>query len=180
MLRDKGAVEFDKELDPDFMLLVKHPTAFTALLQDLLTRFPCFAVVRNPLSVLCSWNSVPMPVQRGRAPAAEKFDPELTRGLDRIKDNTQRQLFLLSWFFEKYQELLPPDHVIRYEEMVATGGRALQVITPRAELSEPLENKNQNRLYDPATMRTLAERLLQSEGAYWRYYTRESVQALLG
>jgi hypothetical protein len=121
-----------------------------------------------------------MPVQRGRAPAAEKFDPELTRELDRIKDNTQRQLHLLSWFFEKYHQLLPPDHVIRYEEMVATGGKILQVITPRAELSEPLENKNQNRLYDPATMRTLAERLLQSEGAYWRFYTRESVQALLG
>lgn len=180
-IADKGEIAFDKPLEPGFTLAVKHPSAFTSLLPDLREQFPCFALVRNPLSVLTSWNSVTMSVQRGHAPAAEKFDQELARSLDRIKDRVERQLFLLSWFYERYAQNLAPERVIRYEDMVATGGRALQVIVPAAaELSEPLENKNKNKLYDAEMMQELGKRLLQSEGSYWKFYTRESVEALLG
>jgi hypothetical protein len=42
-----------------------------------------------------------------------------------------------------------------------------------------MENRNANKLYDYEGMLQIGERLLASEGAYWEFYTRESVEQLL-
>jgi hypothetical protein len=92
----------------------------------------------------------------------------------------ERRLYLLSWQFERFGEELPEGNVIRYEDIVASGGRALSVITPAAEeLDEPLESKNLNPLYDRDQMLKFGEALLASDGAYWFFYSRESVKELL-
>jgi hypothetical protein len=70
--------------------------------------------------------------------------------------------------------------VIRYEEMIASGGASLSVIRTAAEsLNESLPSRNLNPLYDRKEMCILGRRLLNSEGAYWTFYTRESVEKLL-
>jgi hypothetical protein len=46
-------------------------------------------------------------------------------------------------------------------------------------LHEPLSSQNLSALYDHGEMRELGSRLLRTEGAYWRFYTRESVERLL-
>ena len=53
----RGWVQVRKPLSPDFNLAMKHPAAFTALLPELATRISCYAIVRNPLAALASWNS---------------------------------------------------------------------------------------------------------------------------
>jgi len=175
-----GEMAIDKELGPSFLLAVKHPVAFTALLGTLVGHFPCYAMIRNPLSVLASWNSVDMPVQRGHAPVAEHLDARLKETLAGIKDRLDRQVALLSWFCDRYATVLPPSAVVRYEDIVASGGRALRTITPRAEaLREPLESRNANPAYDRRVMRRIGERLLRSDGAFWHFYTRDSVERLL-
>jgi hypothetical protein len=64
--------------------------------------------------------------------------------------------------------------------MVSSGGKALSIITSSANLlNEPLESRNLNPLYDRDDMLRIGERLLEREGAYWRFYTRESVEGLL-
>jgi hypothetical protein len=63
---------------------------FTALLPALLRRFPTFAVVRNTLSVLTSWNSVDIPARQGRVPKAELYDPDLVRRMTVIEDRLER------------------------------------------------------------------------------------------
>jgi hypothetical protein len=179
-LATRGEVRIDKDLGADFLLVIKHPAAFTALLETLLGRYPCYAVMRNPLSVLVSWNTIAVPVQQGHAPAAERLDAELTRALAGIEDRIGRQLHLLSWFYEKYDRLLPRESILRYEDTVATGGVSLSAITPlAARLTESLESKNANKVYDDALMRTLGERLLGADGAFWKFYSRESVELLL-
>ena len=76
---------------------------------------------------------------------------------------------------------LPEQNVIRYEDIVDSGGRALAVISPGAEeLDEPLSSRNLGELYDRDTMLRLGERLLGSDGAYWHFYSREEVEQLLG
>ena len=176
-----GRVAIGKALDADFLLVVKQPALFTALLEDLVPRFPCYAVMRNPLSVLVSWNTIAVPVQQGHAPAAERLDAGLTRALAAIDDRVARQLHLLSWFYEKYDRLLPRASILRYEDTVATRGRSLSAISPlAARLDEALESKNANKVYDAALLRTLGQRLLGAEGAFWKFYPRESVEQLLG
>lgn len=175
---EKGRIPVGKDLSPDFQLVVKQPGLFTALLPVLVERFPCYAIVRNPLPVLASVDSV-----TGRptgVPATARYDPELARRLEAAKDPVDAHLRRLDFHFARYLELLPPEHLFRDEDLVASGGRALAVINARAEeLDEPLESRNLNPLYAPERMRELGQRLLASEGAYWRVYTREGVEELL-
>jgi hypothetical protein len=176
----RGEIYVEKELTRDFMLVIKHPAAFTAILESLTTQFPCYAVIRNPLSVLASWNSVAAPVENGHVPAAEQLDWDLAQTLRRTDDKIDRQLHILDYFFAKYRDCLPDASVLRYEDTVATGGKSLSVITPRAQaLHEVLESKNKNPVYDRERMQLLGEKLLRSDGAYWHFYSRESVTRLL-
>jgi hypothetical protein len=175
-----GTVSFDKPLDTGFLLVIKHPSAFTALLAALARRFPCFAVIRNPLSILGSWNSVDMGYRDGHAHIAEQLDPALGPALGAAEDRLGRQLVLLSWFFRQYKEILPAGRILRYEQVVASGGASLGAVAPSAaRLNEPLQNRNRSAAYDMAWLRSAGERLLASEGAYWHFYSRDGVEELL-
>jgi hypothetical protein len=56
----------------------------------------------------------------------------------------------------------------------------LSVVTPAAEfLNEPLPSWNLNPAYDWERVRLHGERLLEREGAYSRFYSRDSIESLL-
>ena len=176
---DNQSVRFDKQLAPGFRLVVKHPNLFTGTLPALLTRYPCFAVIRNPLAVLLSWHTIQAPVNRGRLPFGEAFDPALAAALDGEADRVSRQLILLRWYFSRYRSLLPADHVIRYEQLVASGGRVLAVIDPEAaSLAEPLESRNRSTLYDATLVRDLAGRLLAEHDIATGFYPASAIEQL--
>jgi hypothetical protein len=175
-----GRVRIKKSLSPEFWLVVKHPGPFTAPLEALARHFPAYALIRNPLAVLASWNSTSLPVNRGHEPVVELFNSSLRRALARIADRWDRQIYLLAWFFETYRRVLPERAILRYEDIVATGGRALSAIVPEAAgLDVPLQSRNVNPLYDASLMRALGERLLRTDGPYWHFYSRESVEQLI-
>lgn len=172
-------VHFEKRLRPDFRLVVKHPNFFTATLQTLLTRYACYAIVRNPLAALLSWHSIQAPVNDGHLPYGEAFDAGLKADLAAEPDRLGRQLIILKWYYSRYATLLPRDHVIRYEELVSSGGRALAVIDPdAAALAEPLESRNTSKLYDAGLVRRLADPLLDDESIYGGFYGRADVEQL--
>ncbi len=179
-LASKGRVKVGKDLERGFFLVVKEPPMFTALLPLLVKRFPTFAVVRNPLAVLASWNTVDIAARRGRVPKAETFDREHARRLTTIEECVERQLCLLDWWCERFEQYLPDGHVVRYEDIVVSGGKALAAIVPGARnLNEPLSSRNANELYDRKDVAEIGAKLLESEGVYWRFYPRESVEELL-
>ena len=172
-------VHFEKRLRPDFRLVVKHPNFFTATLTTLLTRYACYAIVRNPLAALLSWHSIQAPVNDGHLPYGEAFDAGLKTDLAAEPDRLGRQLIILKWYYSRYATLLPRDHVIRYEELVSSGGRALAVIDPdAAALVEPLESRNTSKLYDAGLVRRLADPLLDDESIYGGFYDRADVEQL--
>ena len=180
-LAEHGEASFeDKLLTPDFTLAVKHNAGFTALLDRLAGTYPCYGIVRHPLAVLSSWNSVKLSVQQGHVPVGEQIDAGLRDALARIDDRTERQFYILEWFFERFLRLLGKDSVLRYEELIASRGRSLAVVTPSAAaLDEPLASKNVNTAYDAATMQELGRKLLGRSGAFWELYTKESVEEMI-
>ena len=179
-LASKGRIRVGKELGGDFFLVVKDPPMFTALLPSMVQRFPTFAVVRNPLAVLASWNSVDIPARHGRVPKAELYDQGPVHRMGAIEDRFERQLGLLDWWCARFELFLSRDHIIRYEDLVASGGRALADVVPAAGgLDEPLAERNANEIYDRKDVSAIAGKLLDSEGAYWRFYSRTSVEELL-
>lgn len=179
---DGRSISIDKPLSNEFYLAIKQPAFFTAILPDLvpLQTLSCFAVIRNPLSVLLSWNTVDMPVARGRVPAAEAFDYNLKNNLDTINDVHDRQVFLLDWFFSQYLNYLPTKNILRYEETIQSGGRSLSVIQAEAlNLKEGLASKNSNSLYDQSLKEFLFKKLLQNkDGAFWEFYSEADLLAL--
>ncbi|TXI33548.1 MAG: hypothetical protein E6Q58_02615 [Niabella sp.] len=169
-------ITIDKTLSEDFCLVIKQPAFFTAILENLVAAnyFNCFAVIRNPLSVLLSWNTVEMPVAQGRVPAAEAFDGQLRQNLDNIPDLYDRQVFLLNWFLQKYIDHLPRENIIFYEQTIQSGGESLKCIQPSAQfLSESLSSKNTNALYNQELKEMLKSKLLKTkEGAFWEFYSK--------
>ena len=117
----RGKAFFQGDLAAGFLLCVKHPGLYTALLEGLTASYRCFAMIRNPLAVLGSWNSVDISAANGRSSAAEWLRPELAQALDSIRDIGDRQVYLLSWYFERYRRLLPASAIIRYEDLVSAG-----------------------------------------------------------
>lgn len=176
----RGEVRIERPMTAEFTLVVKHPAMFTALIEALAPRYPLVAIVRNPLSVLASWNSVELHVRSGRVPATEKFAPELAADLERMTDTTSRQIHLMNWYFDRYARLMEPANVLRYEDMIASRGKALAVAVPAAaSLDEPLSSRNKNELYSKDAMRDLGARLLADDGAWRRYYAPADVETLL-
>jgi hypothetical protein len=176
----RGIVRVGKPLSDDFLLCVKHPSIFTGLLHRLVDRYPCFATVRNPVAVLGSWNSVEFPVSEGRSRAAERLHPALRGALRRCADRGERQLRLLDWYFERIARWLPPERVIRYEDLVASGGSALARIAGAPPAGRPaLESRNRSADYDAGLLLALGERLLAAPGAWTAFYPTEAVERLL-
>lgn len=179
-VRGDKKITVEKPLGPAFMLVIKSPALFSAFLPALVKRFPAYAVIRNPLAILASWDSWDNTTRNGHSPAAERYDELLRHELASIEDRVGRQLRLMSWFFERFEKWLPEENVLRYEALTTSGGKALSTITPAAlDLNEPLESRNLNPVYDRDYMLRVGERLLESEGAYWRFYPRASVEDLL-
>lgn len=182
---------------------------FTALLPTLVKRFPCFAIIRNPLAIMLSASTLQQPKigpkslsakvraiirnplaiirsKSGRKSPRAKvtYDPQLGERLEKSKnegvDKVRQRLLRLHYSFERYQQFLPESHVLRYEDICSSRGKVLEVIVPEAgRLDEPLENKNLNPLYPRDKVVHFGERLLESEGAYWTFYTRESVREII-
>lgn len=173
-----GLVKFDKAINDEFTLVVKHPAAFTALLESLVKSFRVYAVVRNPLSVLRSWNSLDIPVSRGRLPMAECVDANLKSALDGIEDKFERQIFILSWCFEQYRKFLPGTSVIYYEELISSGGKVLEKMLPlHGAIDSELVSKNDNPVYDQELKEKLRSMLLETadDWAGWDFYTKDEV-----
>lgn len=174
---DSRELQVNKELKSDFSLVVKHNAFFAAILDSLVSRFECYAVVRNPLSVLLSWNSVEFAVSNGFAPCAEAFYPSLKKSLRGEKDKYTRQLTLLNWYYDQMYKNISPERILRYEETVSSGGKSLKKIIPSAQnLEESLNSKNNNPLYNMELKDKLINKLLDVDaGGYLNFYSRNEL-----
>lgn len=179
-LVNKEEIKIKKELTNDFRLGIKHNALFTILISDLMKTFPVYAFIRNPLSVLGSWNSLDLPVSKGRVRATRLLYPQLTQELDTMPDLYDRQLHILNWYFERYL-MLPEENVIKYEDIIATDGAALKVIDPGAvSIQKTLSSKNKNKVYDQEVTQKLAGLLLDNpDHNCWKFYQPDQVEALL-
>jgi hypothetical protein len=178
---EHGRIGIGKPLAQDFTLAIKHPAAFTALLEPLSKCFECWAIVRNPLATLGSWNSLDwFPLKDGHLPVGEKLDVDLARELSKTADVIDRQICILEWFYDRFQKFLNERAVIKYEALIASRGRELAKFFPAAEqLNEDLSSKNVSQFYDRALMADAGARMLKREGPLWNFYSKAEVENLL-
>jgi hypothetical protein len=163
----------------DFTLIIKHNALFTALLPELHEAFPVYGIVRNPLSVLASWNSVALPVNDGRVPAGEMYSPELADLLVDTPGRIERQLHILEWFCQHFLRELP-NRILRYEDFVvdpAVIGRTLNLSSPYKGSIQTRTSRND--AYDLVLMEQLYRRLMRFGDAIWEFYSRDQITELM-
>lgn len=177
-LLDGNEIKVGNVTHSNFSLFIKHPAFFTAALPVLTKVFDCFAIVRNPISVLFSWRNSGMAVAEGRMPAAEKFDQILSARLESVQDTVERQFILLDYCFSQYRTYLP-GRILKYEEIITSGGGALSILHPEASgLDEPLESRNTLFVAKDPAAADIVKRLLDRESPCWDFYERSSVEDL--
>jgi ribosome-associated protein YbcJ (S4-like RNA binding protein) len=173
----KGVVHFDKTLTEGFFLVIKQNAHFTFLLPELAERYPCYALIRNPVATLASWNTIEAPVARGNLTVLKTLNPMLYQELEAIPGLLQRQARLAHELFQRYCGLQNLT-IIRYEELIRSGGQALAKISPSAAaLNETLENKNRNTIYSQALIDDIKAALLAFDGAYLEFYAQTEIEA---
>ena len=167
---EHGEIQFNKQLSESFDLFIKDPTLFTALLPDLKERIPTFAIIRNPVSVLLSWNSVPFKISTGRIPPAEKYDKNLFNKLNQENSTLERQGIIMNWYFTNYLENLETTKIIKYEDIILTNGQVLSKLgIDTRNLIVNLSDKNTNPIYD----KQLVESIIT---VIRKYYSQEFEQ----
>lgn len=171
-----GQIRIEKELNGDFSLAIKHNAAFTALLDQLTSRYHCFGIIKNPFTVLISWLTVDMAVHYGRTPVGEALDPGLKERLDGICDQLDRQIELIKWFFDRFQSCLQPDRIIRYEDVISTRGKCLKSIIPSAiHLNELLDFQTKYTLVTGEKIAIAGERILNSISSFSKHYSSPEI-----
>lgn len=171
-----GFINIEKAISNDFLLIIKHNAAFTAILDILITKYNCFGIIRNPFAILQSWQTVDIPVHYGNLPIAEELDENLKYNLSKTNNIIERQLYIINWYFSRFDNFLPKNKIIKYEEIINSNGRCLNEISPNAiNLFNNLVSKNKNPLYKNKYKYEIGKILLESEGVYWNYYSKEEI-----
>ncbi len=174
----RGRVKIDTPLTKDFKLVVKHNALFTALLEDLVKVFDVYAVIRNPLHLLISWQTVDLPVNKGRVPMGERFDPVLNASLNQEESVLERQLMLIQWFFKRYDQFLANARIVRYEDVIASSGGCLHVIA-NSSVKDPLHLSPQTQIGRTSSEKLTALRnlLLSNPNVAEPYYSAAEIES---
>ena len=172
-------ISIDKTLGPEFLLVIKHNALFTALLSELLKDFRCYAIIRNPLATIASWQTVDLPIHSGHIPMGEYFDKKLESKLSSLNSTLDRQLFILRWFFEIFEKHLDRSQVIRYEDIIESKGRILSsIIAQKFESDFDFKNKNVSAFYKKLDIDLFLNRLMAEEDIYNKFYTVDDLKIL--
>ena len=168
-----GEISPDKPLTPDFVLAIKHNALFTAFLPELQQRFEVFCIVRNPLPVLASWQSIDLPVSRGTIPMAERFDSDLSLELAQADSLASKHLLILRWFYDRFRNQAG---LIRYEDVIVSGGGNLAMVAGEScDVSDKLSSQYGSGGVAPEHLKNLADQLLQNPEVYRGFYSEGDI-----
>ncbi|GGZ70778.1 hypothetical protein GCM10008101_26410 [Lysobacter xinjiangensis] len=171
---EEGTIKVDVA-GADYLLVIKHNAAFTALLPELGNAVPVIAIVRNPVAALASWTSVDLPVREGRAPAGESLDPELRDRISALPTVLERQIVLLDWFFERFSRL-DPARVLRYEDIVSSHGEALFTVAGSRPGHVPRLASRNRPGGDTGVPTAAITKLMSGSRAWERWYTTREIE----
>src|SRR5690606_38908038 len=93
----------------------------------------------------------------------------------------QRQLIVLEWFFHRFQEAGDAIAVVRYEDIVATGGQALYAAARlQGEGDSSLRGRNTSATYRGIGIAGMAAGLARAGGAWRHWYAQADIDAVAG
>lgn len=164
-------------LSTGFTLAIKHNATFLALLPELARSHAVIGIVRNPLALLAAWQTVDLPVGAGRLPMAERLDRALAAQLGSESNTQMRQSIVLDWCFRRLRDHLPRERILRYEDIIDSGGSTLISTAGLTGASVPLTNRNADRRHRVADIRQLQDHLQAKPDAWRAFYSDAEIIA---
>ena len=178
-----ASIKIDKPISANFKLFIKHNALFTSLADELVKDFHIYAIIRNPLATLASWQTVSLPINNGYIPMGEKFDPILRDELKVINLRLDRQIHILRWFYSRLKTSLKIPNIIRYEDIIATRGEIVSRLCGRRDnlasnLKKNLSDQNANLIYKKTDIELLLSRLIRASQVFAPFYKVDELESL--
>lgn len=177
LLLKKSDIQIHKNLDENFILGVKHNAIFTLALRELChLKWPLFAIIRNPLAVLGSWNTLEIPVSAGRMKNLGQLEPELHKEVQAQPDLLRKQVLLLDFYFRQYKNFIAEKNILRYERLCSSPSDEISKIAGSAQVFEVerVENLNQSSIYPRENFPDYFNALSELPDAAWRHFYEEA------
>ncbi|NJO37839.1 MAG: hypothetical protein HC871_09765 [Rhizobiales bacterium] len=155
--------------------MIKHTIPFTGIIDRLILRYPTYVLIRNPLAILMSWNSIEAAYRDG---GVQDYALSLTGNLAErlnVPDRFERQIRLLEWHFEHYLAV-PPRHVVRYEDLATSRTDHLHVITGQRRIDGTTGKAAGSRDEIDHLFKMLLARATSSP--IFAFYDRASIEAM--
>ena len=142
-------VEFRRSgLSENFLLGMKHNAHYSCALPQIAAQpaFTVIAIVRHPLDVIRSWQSVDIPIRQGRLPAAEMLWPEIADIARQTNDILLRQVLIYERFCERFIALREKLALLRYEDIVRDPSVIARTLGKHFGRGTPIKIQGRSRL----------------------------------
>jgi hypothetical protein len=149
-----GTIPFTRPgLGENFTLAIKHHTPYTIALPELvaLNHFKIIAVIRHPLDVISSWQTLNHSIAEGMLPIAEGYWPQVTRISESDGTALDRMAQIYEAFCQRYWELRDKIQIIKFEDVLANpaivsrllGGTQMPANAPLIERRVRVRKRNE-------------------------------------
>ncbi len=108
------------DLSENFTLAIKHPGLYLSILDQLvaLKGTTIIAIIRDPVGVIASWNSVPIPVKSGEL-LGSGYWPAMHALTKQPMDIIEKQVRIYDLICKRLHRFKNNIHVVRYEDLIA-------------------------------------------------------------
>lgn len=128
---------FKEGLASDFHLGMKHNALFASALPEICKagNFKLIAIVRDPVSAIRAWQSVPLPIANGVLPAADKYWPLLNKRASSQPTVLRSQISIYNMLVARFIECGAV--IVRYEDMILDPIRFVAESLGKADVEIP-------------------------------------------
>lgn len=134
-----------------YKLFVKNNLLFMSSVEILSQHFETLLIVREPVATICSWNSLNLPISRGKVKSGFKYSSSLIKMVT-SSNLLERQLQIYEWFCYKVRSVQKQVHLIKYEDLVSAPSSTLFNCSKHFQLKDlpPLKSRNTSVYYSDA------------------------------
>ncbi|WP_154222855.1 sulfotransferase [Marinicella rhabdoformis] len=156
----------------DKVFIIKNNLLFTSCLESLVHPFKVIAIIRDPVSTICSWLSLNIPVSKGRVQSGLKFSKSLSDMVN-APELLMKQIQIYDWFCYKYRKMEGAISTLKYEELVCQPQLNLNPYLDQSFKFKEIVNKNNNEFYSTENKKKLEATLLNNEFKNIEYFYPE-------
>lgn len=122
-------------------IFIKNNLLFTSCIAELSKQYEMIAVIRNPISIIQSWQSLDLPISKGVVTSGIKYSSSLNKILGN-EGLLMKQIKIIDWFHSRYLENNVT--LIKYEDLIENPCELLNYWIDK-NTSLPLLNTNNNK-----------------------------------